>query len=217
MSSTLIDSDRRGAVELLRINTGRANLLDRDGLAAIGEAFAAAESRSESQVLLLTGRPGIFCGGFDPGALAADGDALLVATEALLRALLRSRLRVVACVSGHALSVGAALLLAADVRVGAKGPFKVGFPEVGLGQTPSPFVIDLARQRLSRRQFETATLLGRLFAPEEAVQAGFIDWLESARRAAKAASETAESLAALPEAAYLETVARVRGHLFDQT
>jgi len=216
VSAPLIDRDRRGAVELMRINTGRANLLDRPGVAALSEGLAAAEASTESQVLLITGRPGIFCGGFDPAALAEDRDALQLEAEALLLSLLRSRLRVVACVNGHALGVGAGLLLAADVRVGAKGPFKIGFPDVGLGQALSSFTVNLARQRLSRRQFETATLLGRLFAPEEAVQAGFIDWLESARRAAKAASETADRLAALPEAAYRETAARVRGHLFDQ-
>lgn len=215
MTTELLEHDRRGAVEFVRINTGRPNLLDHAGVAALTAALVAAEARPESQVLLLAGRPGIFCAGLDPVALATDGNALQAEMDALLRALLSSRLRVAVCVSGHALGAGAALLLVADVRVGAKGPSKVGFPEVGQGQTLPELFVRLARQRLSRRFFEPATVLGRLFSPEEAVDAGFIDWMEGAGRALKAATASAEQLAALPEAAYLRAIASVREGLVE--
>lgn len=217
MSAELLQRDRRGAVELLRIDTNRSNSLDRAAVAAIATALEDAESTAESQVLLLTGRPGIFCAGLDPAALssevAGEGDLLREDMHRLLRKLLASRLRIVVCITGHALGAGAALLLTADVRVCAKGPFKIGYPEVGQNQPLSAFAIALARQRLDRRAFEAATLLGRLYAPDEAMSAGFVDWIEGAGRALKAASSSAEQLALLPEESYLRAMAQVRGSL----
>lgn len=213
MSSEVIQRDRRGAVELLRIDVNRSNSLDRGAVAVMLAALEDAESNPESQILLLTGRPGIFCAGLDPAALAGEGDGLREDMNRLLRALLASRLRVVACVTGHALGAGAALLLVADVRVCAKGPFKIGYPEVGQNQPLSDLAIALARQRLDRRAFEGATLLGRLYAPDEAMQAGFVDWIEGAGRALKAATSSAEQLALLPEEAYLRAMAQVRSGL----
>ncbi|MCC5874291.1 MAG: enoyl-CoA hydratase/isomerase family protein [Gammaproteobacteria bacterium] len=213
MSSEVLQRDRRGAVELLRIDINRSNSLDRAAIAAMLGALEDAEANAESQVLLLTGRPGIFCSGLDPAALASEGDVLREDMHALLRRLLGSRLRVVVCVTGHALGAGAALLLTADVRVSAKGPFKIGFPEVGQNQPLSDLTIALARQRLDRRAFEGATLLGRLYAPDEAMQAGFVDWIEGAGRALKAATASAEQLALLPEAAYVNALAQVRKDL----
>lgn len=213
MSSDLLQRDRRGAVELLRIDINRSNSLDRAAIAAMLGALEDAEANAEGQVLLLTGRPGIFCSGLDPSALASEGDVLREDMHVLLRRLLGSRLRVVVCVTGHALGAGAALLLTADVRVSAKGPFKIGFPEVGQNQPLSDLTIALARQRLDRRAFEGATLLGRLYAPDEAMQAGFVDWIEGAGRALKAATASAEQLALLPESAYVSALAQVRKDL----
>jgi len=213
LSDELLQRDRRGAVELLRIDTNRSNSLDLSALAAMAAALEEAEAHAETQVLLLTGRPGIFSSGLDPAALASEGDVLREDMRRLLRRLLASRLRIVVCVTGHALGAGAALLLVADVRVSAKGPFKIGFPEVGQNQPLSDFAIALARQRLDRRAFETATMLGRLYAPDEAMQAGFVDWIEGAGRALKAATASAEQLARLPEAAYLRALAQVRKDL----
>lgn len=210
MNSELLQRDRRGAVELLRIDINRSNSLDRAAIADMVAALEEAEARPESQVLVLTGRPGIFCAGLDPASLVAEGDVLRESMNRLLRKLLASRLRIVACVTGHALGAGAALLLVADVRVCAKGPFKIGYPEVGQNQPLSDLAIALARQRLDRRSFEAATMLGRLYAPDEALQAGFVDWIEGAGRALKAATASAEQLALLPEEAYLRAMAEVR-------
>jgi len=213
VTEALLDLERQGAVERVRINTGRPNLLGSAAVEALHAVLAEAEARPESQVLLLTGRPGIFCSGLDPETIAAGGAdavALRRATDALLRALLASRLRVVACVTGHALGAGAALLLAADVRVGAKGPFRIGFPEVGQGHGLSELTVAMARQRLNRRWFEASTLLGRLYAPEECSDVGFLDTLEGAGRALKMATGIAGQLAAMPEAAYRDALVSVR-------
>ena len=56
----------------------------------------------------------------------------------------------VAACTGHALAAGALLLLSADHRVGADGPFKIGLNEVGIGMALPMFAVELARERLTR-------------------------------------------------------------------
>lgn len=212
----LLQLDQNGPVTRVRLDTGRTNALGLDAVRALASALAEAEARAETQVLLLAGRPGIFCSGLDTAVIRAGGGeagTLAAEMDAVLRALLRSRLRVVSCVTGHAVGAGAMLLLCSDVRVGARGEFRIGFPDVGVGIPLPDFPIRLARARLNRRWFESATLLGRLFTPAEAVDVGFLDWVEGAGKALKVATQTAEGLAKLPEAAYVDTLLRVRAEL----
>ena len=55
---------------------------------------------------------------------------------------------VIGC-SGHALALGAIMLLAADYRVGRRGPkFKIGLNEVAIGMTAPVFAIELARNKV---------------------------------------------------------------------
>lgn len=225
-ASKPLQLERRGAVEFVRIDAGRTNAVTPMLVRALRAALIEAEQRPESRVLLLAGRPGIFCSGLDPAALDSGGKAgggpdgeaaaaLQAETEALVRALLASRLRIVSCVNGHAIGAGALLLLASDQRIAARGDFRIGFPEVGTGRRLSAFTVALARQRLNRRCFEAATLLGRLYTPADAVDVGFVDRVEGAGKALRIATDTAEGLAKLPEAAYVDALARVRGALLE--
>lgn len=61
---------------------------------------------------------------------------------------------VIGC-SGHALALGAIFLLAADVRVGKRGPkYKIGLTEVAIGMTVPVFGVELARHSMSKAQLE---------------------------------------------------------------
>ena len=53
----------------------------------------------------------------------------------------------------------AIVLMAADVRIGADGPFKVGLPEVEIGMPMPLFAVEFARDRLSKRHFLSAVAL----------------------------------------------------------
>ena len=56
---------------------------------------------------------------------------------------------VVAC-TGHALAGGALLVLTGDVRVAARGAFRIGLNEVQLGLPLPILAVELARYRPSR-------------------------------------------------------------------
>ena len=71
--------------------------------------------------------------------------------------------------------MGAILLLAADTRIGAEGPFKIGMPEVAIGMPLPRFAVELAHDRLSRRWFTAASAHAEVFDPVGAVDAGYLD------------------------------------------
>jgi enoyl-CoA hydratase len=116
---------------------------------------------------------------------------------------------VVAC-TGHALAAGAILLLAADVRVGARGDFKIGFNEVAIQMTLPIFALEMARDRLSKRHFTSAVTQARIFDPDTARDAGFFDQLEPPEALLSAALDRARRLAELPEASFRITKERER-------
>jgi enoyl-CoA hydratase/carnithine racemase len=200
----------RGAVALVQMDDGKVNALSPALLAELGAAFDRAEK--EASALVLAGRPGCFSAGFDLKVMQQGPDA----TRRLVRAGAELALRmaefpkpVVAACSGHALAMGALLLCASDLRVGAEGDFQIGLNEVAIGMTLPIFGVELARQRLSRRHLTRAAALAELYDPRGAVDAGYLDRMVPAESVVAAAVTDAERLAALHAGAFRATKARL--------
>jgi enoyl-CoA hydratase len=129
----------------------------------------------------------------------------------LLLDLYGGRVPVVAGCAGHAVAAGAMLLLASDRRIGAEGSYRVGFSEVSNGMPLPELPLLLARDRLDPRRLQESTLLGVLWEPAQAVEAGFLDFLVPARELEEEVSRQARELALLPAQAYSESIPSVRG------
>ena len=119
-------------------------------------------------------------------------------------------LPVVAACTGHALAAGALLLLASDARIGARGDFKIGLNEVAIGLRLPIFAIELARDRLSKRHFMAATIEGRVYRPEPACDAGYLDRLVEPEAVLETALNEARQRAELPTGALAGTKLLVR-------
>jgi enoyl-CoA hydratase len=115
----------------------------------------------------------------------------------------------VAC-TGHALAAGALVLLSGDLRIGAKGDYKIGLNEVAIRMTLPVFAMELARDRLSKRHLTSATTQARIYNPKKAKDAGYLDWAERSERLVDAAMHHARRLGELPQPAYGATKARER-------
>lgn len=168
---------RDGDVAVLALDDGKANAFG----FGMFEAFDAALDRAleEASAVTIVGRPGILSGGFDLGVIRG-GDAAelerLVTTGA--RAMMRvygHPQPVVTAATGHAVALGAFLLLASDHRIGADGDFRVGLNETAIGLTLPDFGIALARDRLTPRHLGSAAISATLYAPVDAVEVGFLD------------------------------------------
>ncbi|NIU77875.1 MAG: enoyl-CoA hydratase, partial [Gammaproteobacteria bacterium] len=91
----------------------------------------------------------------------------------LVQRLLRFPRPVVTACTGHAYPMGAFLMLSADVRFGAEGPFRIGMNEVAIGLTVPGFAVELARHRLAPPGFGRVTT-AKMFDPEEARHVGYL-------------------------------------------
>jgi enoyl-CoA hydratase len=124
---------------------------------------------------------------------------------------------VIAC-TGHAIAMGAILLLSADKRLGAEGDFKIGLNEVAIGLTLPPFAMRLAEARLSKRHLVRAGLEAEIYSPSRAADAGFLDRVASPEGLAGEALAEANRLATLDPLAFRatklalrsDTIARIR-------
>jgi enoyl-CoA hydratase len=106
--------------------------------------------------------------------------------------------------------MGAFLVLAADYRIGAEGPFKIGANEVAIGLTMPHFGIEICRQRLAPAHFQRAVVTAEIYAPEGAVAAGFLDQVVPAQDLAATAQVVATRLSTLSMTAHAATKQRVR-------
>ncbi len=164
-----------GNVAVIRIDDGKANAL---GHTAMDGINAALDDAADARAVVLLGREGKFSAGFDLGEIKKGPDA----AQAIVRkgAELCMRLYgfpapVLAGSDGHALAAGAVVLMSCDIRIASDTPGRVGLPETTIGMPLPVFATELARDRLSRRHFTAATLLGTTYSPEDAVDVGFVD------------------------------------------
>jgi enoyl-CoA hydratase len=212
-----VSTESSGDVTIIRLDDGKANALPPAVLAAIGNGLDQAEEAG--QAVLLVGRPGRFSAGFDLGVMREGGpDAareMVTAGARLALRLARFPAPVVMGATGHALAMGAVLLLTADTRIGARGEFKIGFNEVAIGMATPVFLMEFARERISKRHFLRATIEAEIYDPESAVDAGFLDRAVEPDQVFDVALAEAERLAKLPRAAYARTRAIARGAVLD--
>ncbi len=203
MSESLLNYDLKNGVALLHMDDGKANALGHDMIAAISDALDKAESEANAVVLL--GREKRFCAGFDLSVMSSGPEAVnkLVTSGAnLMTRFYTFKLPIVAACTGHALAAGGLLLLASDYRVGTQGDFKIGLNEVSIGMTTPQFLIDFARDRVPTPLLAQAVIHARLFSPDEATEAGFLDEAVAGDALETTALAVAERLGALPQPAF---------------
>jgi enoyl-CoA hydratase len=215
--ASIIHRSERDGVALLRMDDGKANALGPQMMSELRAALDAAEEAD--QAVVLTGREERFCAGFDLKVMGSGPeqakDLVRQGAELFLRLYLYPRPVVIAA-SGHAMAGGAVLLLCADERFGAKGPFKIGLNEVQIGLPVPAFVNELTDARLEKRARIPSTLFARVHDPEAALDAGFLDRLVEPESLLESALETAVLLSKLPKKSFTSTKRSQRGPLADR-
>ena len=159
----------------LSMDDGKVNALGTATLTSLGEQLDQAE-KDAAIAIVLSGREGKFYAGFNLAEIRDPEGATALRRQFIdfvLRLFESEKPVVIAC-TGHALGAGAALLAAADRRVGLDGDFKLGFNEASVGVTISRATIELARYRMPMPWFESI-IAGTTFAPQQAIAAGLLD------------------------------------------
>jgi enoyl-CoA hydratase len=202
-----------GDVATIAFDDGKANALSHAAIDSLHALLDRAEQ--DAAAVVVAGRPGRFSGGFDlsvmKGGPVGVRDLVTAGAELILRVYEFPIPVVIAC-TGLAVAAGAILLMAADVRVGTEGECKIGLNEVAIGMPVPQFAVELARDRLAKQHFVAAVNHARLFAPFDAVDAGYLD--EVARPddvVAVAQARAAELAGSLNAIAFRLTRTNVRG------
>jgi enoyl-CoA hydratase len=167
-------------------------------------------------VVIIAGRPGKFSAGFDLAVMGAGGETMLDLLRkgaGVSQRLVSFPTPVILAASGHALAMGALLLLSADYRIGINGAYKIGLNEVAIGMTLPWFGVELAKARLAPVHLERAVSLATLYDPAGAVAAGFLDEAVEETELLPRAVAMAEQFAALNLEAHHGSKVRTREQL----
>lgn len=198
-----ITLDIQNDIAHLAVDDGKANALSFALIAEYQDALAKAES--EAKAIMISGRPGRFCAGFDLSVMRESPEKageLVNAGGHLLLRLFANPLPVVIACSGHALAAGGLMLLAADTRIGMQGDFKLGLNETAIGMVLPVVGIELPKARLGQDHFTPAVIQGKMHSPDEAVAAGFLDKAVASDALMEASFAATGALSQLPTRAY---------------
>jgi len=199
-----ISLDITDDVGLIRFDDGKKNAFTQDGIKDLTGAFDEAEAKAKA--IVLTGRPGSFCAGFDLATMMGDDKAAvrelgLGGGRLALRMYQCGKPLVAAC-TGHAFTIGCLWLLASDTRVGEDGRFKFSMIETQVGMPLTPWAFTLLEAKLSKRHYTAAVTQSKVYDPHGAVDAGFLDEVVGKGEASAKALELAAGFARLPAHAY---------------
>ena len=209
------------SVVTMTLDDGKANAFGIEMIAALSAGLDRA--LKDAKVVVITGRPGVLCGGFDLKVIRGDDevkkDAMRNAgLEAMLKLYAHPQPVIFAC-TGHSVAAGALLLLTGDHRIGVSGVYKIGLNEVAIGLPLPVYGLELARDRLDPRALGAATLGAEIYDPDGAVAAGYLDQAVDADGLVDAAQDVAARMSELDPGAFaatklrlrLGTIARIRG------
>jgi enoyl-CoA hydratase len=200
----------------ITMDDGKVNAMSPRMLTELNAAFD--QAGADRAIVLLSGREGVLSAGFDLPLLRAGGSESMAMVRAGFelaeRMLSFPRPVVIAC-TGHAVAMGAFLLLSGDYRVGATGPYKFTANEVAIGLAVPRAGVEILRQRLAPAHFNRAVGLAEPFSPDNAVEAGFLDQVVEPERLQNVARGTAEALAGLDMDAHATSKLRARQSTLD--
>ncbi len=200
-------------VAAITLDDGKLNVMSAGMLADLAAAFDRAE-KDEAVIVLRSGRDGVFSAGFDLKVFAAndaEGSLAMVRAGAeLALRLMTYPFPTLGIMAGHAYPMGTFLLLACDVRLGARGPFRMGLNEVAIGIAPPGFAIELARSRMQPAWLSRTVTLGEMYEPDEALVAGLLDRVVEPDRAEATVAALATTLRGLHKPSHALAKQRLR-------
>jgi len=191
-------------IAIVSLDDGKANVAGPVLLDAINNVLDCA-SEENAGAVILRGREGMFSAGFDLGEFAkgpAAGMAMVTKGMQLLIRLYGFPLPVIAACTGHAIAMGAFIILACDTRIGTRGNYKVTLPETAIGMELPTMLLELTASRIPPQFMTRAAIQSEVFDPDQAVAVGFLDEVVEAQEIDARALAVAQKLAQLPQQFY---------------
>ena len=198
-------------IAIVTLDDGKVNALSHTLLDGLNDSLDRLES--EAEVLVITGRPGMFSAGFDLSEIKKgdkEAAALVNRGAQLFCRLYGWPMPLIGACSGHAIAAGAFALLCCDTRVGGEGDFKIGLNETAIGLLHLPWGHELIADRIAKTRVASAVIQAELYAPGEAIEVGYLDEVVSPDALMDRSLELAAKLQKLPKKTYGEMKLDVR-------
>jgi len=208
----MIDLTHHDDITILRLQHGKANALDLELCQALTKELETFR-QSASKALIVAGAGKMFSAGIDLHRLTKGGApyirSFLPAMNGMFETLFSLLKPVVAAVNGHAIAGGCIIACAADHRLMAVEGGRIGIPELLVG-VPFPVVPLEIMRFAAARHLSSLAYTGATFSAEEAVKQGLVDAAVRGDSLEDQAMAAAQSLAAIPPAAFALTKRQLR-------
>ena len=202
-----------GAVQVLRLEGGKANAMDVALLDTIERLIDDLE-RAPARAAVLTGYERFFSAGLAvPRLIDLDRPAMRAFIDRFARAMMRvlaCEKPLVAAINGHAIAGGCVLALMCDERICIDDGAKIGLNETQLGIGLPAIVIEPLRAAVPPSSLAPIALEGRLFSPREAHALGLVHELAPEASLLARALERARALAGPPATAVAQVKRALR-------
>ncbi|TVQ81639.1 MAG: enoyl-CoA hydratase [Micavibrio sp.] len=204
-------TEKKDGVLTIRINRPeKKNALTPEIYAEMAAAITAADQDTSLHAVVLTGTADNFTAGNDlQNFLDAPPDVENSPVRDFLTAISEAKLPVIAAVEGHAVGVGATMLLHCDF-VYAADDAVFQMPFINLGLVPEAGSSLLLPRVAGHQRASEILLLGEAFSAQEAKEMGIINGICTSGTALDTALETAGKLAQKPRKALVESKALLR-------
>ena len=204
-------------IATITLDDGKANAFSFDMMVAINNAMDEAEAGAD--VIIITGRDGVMCAGFDLKVMQNDADKVpeMVGNGGkLLVRIFSSKKPVIIASPGHGIAAGGLLMLSADYRIGVDSESRYGLNESAIGMVLPPFGYDLAVFKINNKYLDRCFAGAELIDPQTAVEASFLDEVVATDKLLDRALEKAAEMQKLDGRAYAGNKKLVRGALTEK-
>ena len=194
-------------ISIIKLDDGKANAFSYDMLTQVNELLA--KVPRDSGALVITGRDGLFSGGFDLKTLAA-GDMEKITKMVhlgyrLLLELYSFDRPIIAAVSGHSIALGLFVTCSADYRIAIDGKYICQANEVRNNMDIPTQIMEILKVRVNKNYFYPAVFHSDAYSVQDSIEVGFIDEVVPQTEFMDRVMEKAKELATLPHPFYANT------------
>jgi len=194
-------------ISIIKLDDGKANAFSYDMLTQVNELLA--KVPRDSGALVITGRDGLFSGGFDLKTLAAgDMEKITKMVQLGYRLLLELYSfdrPIIAAVSGHSIALGLFVTCSADYRVAIDGKYICQANEVRNNMDIPTQIMEILKARVNKNYFYPAVFHSDAYSVQDSIEVGFIDEVVPQTEFMDRVMEKAKELATLPHPFYANT------------
>ena len=207
MTDSIATLSKENDISIIKLDDGKANAFSYDMLSQVNDLLK--KVPRDSGALVITGREGLFSGGFDLKTLATgDMEKITKMVQLgyrLLLELFSFDRPIVAAVSGHSIALGLFVTCSADYRIAIDGKYVCQANEVRNNMDIPTQITEIIRARVNKKYFYSAVYHSDAYSVQDSIEVGYIDEVVSEDQFMKRVMEKAKELATLPHPFYANT------------